>query len=219
MDVFLNMQIFPQEEETKILLPGPAGAIEVLTAPAPDEANRQLATVIICHPHPLFGGTMQNKVVSTLARTFKELGLRTVRFNFRGVGKSEGVHDNGIGETEDLLTLVKWIREISPQDAIWLAGFSFGAFVSARAATQTLVAQLVSVAPQVSRFIEDKTPPITCPWVLVQGEKDEVVSPAEVFAWYDTLNPKPILIRMPEATHFFHGQLMQLREKLQEVLK
>lgn len=204
------MQIFPSTE-SKFIFPGTVGNLEVWTTPNENQKN---ATAIICHPHPLHGGTMTNKVVTTLARTFSELGLRTVRFNFRGVGKSEGEYDAGIGETNDLLALVKWVKTVNPQDEIWLAGFSFGGFVAARAAVQISPAQLVTVAPQVSRFIEDKLPPITVPWILVQGEQDDVVSPQEVFAWIETLNPKPVVIRMPDAGHFFHGKLTELRMEL-----
>lgn len=210
------MQNFP-ESEAIFLLPGSAGDIEVLATPAGEEKQIP-AVAVICHPHPLHGGTMQNKVVSTLARTFRELGLRTVRFNFRGVGRTAGSFAEGIGESDDLLTVIDWVKQVCPGDKLWLAGFSFGAYVSARVATQIEVAQLVSVAPQVSRFVEAKLPEITCPWVLVQGESDEIVSPEEVFAWVDGLSNKPVLIRMPGAGHFFHGQLMELRRRLQDVL-
>lgn len=199
-----------------MLIPGAAGDIELIETPA--ENNSISATAIICHPHPLFGGTMNNKVVTTLARVFHELGLHTIRFNFRGVGKSSGKYDEGRGEVEDLLAIAAWIKKSRPLDALWLAGFSFGAYVATKAATQLSVAQLVTIAPQVSRFKEEIMPPITCPWVLVQGEKDEVVSPEDVFAWIETLDPKPQVIRMPEAGHFFHGQLLELREKLTAVL-
>lgn len=209
---------FPSQESI-FLLPGPVGHIEVLATPAPEENQKRSAVAVICHPHPLHGGTMTNKVVTTLAKTFRDLGMRTVRFNFRGVGKSEGTFAEGIGETDDLLAVVKWAQTTCPGDELWLAGFSFGAFVSARAATQIPVAQLVSIAPQVSRFIETKVPEITCPWVLVQGEQDEVISAEEVFAWIETLKHKPILIRMPGAGHFFHGQLTELRERLVGVLE
>jgi len=118
------------------LLPGPTGALEAMAAcPAEDEAVP--ATAVICHPHPQQGGTMHNKVVHTLARTFSELGLRTVRFNFRGVGASAGHFDHGNGETEDLLAVVSWVRAQRPQDQIWLAGFSFGGYIAARGAQQT----------------------------------------------------------------------------------
>jgi len=201
--------------ETLFLLPGPVGDLEVSFF---DKENAS-ATAIICHPHSLFGGTMQNKVVTTLARTFRDLGLRTLRFNFRGVGKSEGSYDAGLGETDDLLAVAKWVQERYPADHLWLAGFSFGSYVTARAATQLQVSQLVSVGPPVVNFNFKELKPITCPWVIVQGESDEVVSPEAVFAWVETLNPKPRLIRMPGASHFFHGQLMELRRQLEEALK
>lgn len=211
------MQSFPITETT-FLLPGAAGNIEVLATPA-DPDNTKAAVAVICHPHPLYGGTMTNKVVSTLARACQNLGLRTVRFNFRGVGKSEGSFADGVGETEDLFRVIEWAKQACPGAALWLAGFSFGGYIAARAATQLPgVAQLITVAPQASRFTAAPFPPITCPWVLVQGEKDEVVSAEEVFAWVETLNLKPIVIRMPDAGHFFHGKLLELREKLQEVL-
>jgi uncharacterized protein len=204
---------FPTTEST-ILFPGPVGDIELLAAPA-DNAT---TTTIICHPHPLYGGTMTNKVVTTLARVFKDLGHRTIRFNFRGVGKSAGAYDHGKGELTDLLAIIDWVKTLYPNDALWLAGFSFGAYVATKGAIEVSPAQLVTVAPQVSRFVEDDLTKVSCPWVLVQGEQDEVVSPAEVFAWYETLNPKPKLIRMPDAGHFFHRKLVELREELKSAL-
>lgn len=209
------MQSFPSTETT-FLLPGPAGNLELIATP-PGETKRN-AIAIICHPHPLFGGTMNNKVVSTLARSFKDLGLPTVRFNFRGVGKSEGKFDEGMGEVEDLLAVVKWVQKVSPETELWLAGFSFGGFIAASVAVQIPISQLVTVAPQVSRFTSISFPPITCPWILVQGDEDEIVSPEEVYAWVETLNPKPKLIRLPGADHFFHGQLLVLRQKLTDAL-
>ncbi|MCD6039203.1 MAG: hypothetical protein K0S27_603 [Gammaproteobacteria bacterium] len=210
------MLSFPSHEST-FLFPGPAGDIEIVTT-AP-ESNLPTASVIICHPHPLYGGTLHNKVVSVLARAFQNLGLRTVRFNFRGVGKSAGVHDEGRGETTDVIVLAQWLQMLFPRDALWLAGFSFGGFVAASAATQLSVERLISIAPQVSRFLSPKLSPITCPWVIVQGEEDDIVSPDEVYAWVKTLQPRPQLIRFPGAGHFFHGQLVQLRQTLEAVLK
>jgi uncharacterized protein len=209
------MLSFPSQEST-FLFPGTVGDIEVLTT-VPDHPQ-PTASVIICHPHPLYGGTMQNKVVSTLARAFQNLNLRTVRFNFRGVGKSAGVHDEGRGEAIDVIVLAQWLKTLFPTDALWLAGFSFGGFVAASAATQLSVARLVSVAPQVSRFLSPKLPAVTCPWIIVQGERDEVVSPEEVYAWVETLWPRPQLIRLPNAGHFFHGQLLELRQCIEAAL-
>ncbi len=212
------MQPFPSKEST-FLFPGPMGDLEVLTVPINEMLEKiRNATAIICHPHPLHGGTMSNKVVSTLARVFRDLGLRTVRFNFRGVGKSAGTHDEGRGEVDDVIAIANWIKTQFPHDEIWLAGFSFGAYVATKAATKIKTAQLVTIAPQVSRFQHDDLSEVTCPWVLVQGEQDEIIPPEEVFTWIETLPHKPELIRMPGAGHFFHGQLMELRRRLEEKL-
>lgn len=213
------MQTFPHEEST-FLLPGPVGDIEILATPQDkSRANLKNITTIICHPHPLFSGTMHNKIVTTLARVSRDLGLRSVRFNFRGVGKSSGTHDEGRGEVEDLLTIVEWVHKNFPDGSIWLAGFSFGAYVATKGAMQISPKQLITIAPQVSRFKQDDLARVTCPWLLVQGEQDEVVSAEEVFAWIETLPHKPDVIRMPTAGHFFHGQLMELRRLLEERLQ
>lgn len=208
------MQILPAKESS-FLLTGSVGEIETVVT----EYENAVATAIICHPHSLFGGTLNNKVVTTLARTCRDLGLRTVRFNFRGVGKSQGSFDGGKGETDDLLAIASWVKTQYPKDKLWLAGFSFGSYVATRAATQLSIAQLISVAPPVINFNFSELPPITCSWLIVQGEQDEIVSPEAVFAWIDTLNPPPTVIRMPGASHFFHGQLMELRRKIEEALK
>jgi alpha/beta superfamily hydrolase len=207
------------EQERVFLLPGAAGELEVLTAPAKPEALPRDSVAIICHPHPLFGGTMNNKVVTTLARTIAELGVPSVRFNFRGVGKSGGTFAEGVGEIDDLLAVLAWVKQVKPTADIWLAGFSFGAAVSAHVASRVSVARLVSVAPPVPRFNLLTLPPIACPWLVVQGEDDDVVIPADVYAWVATRDPQPQLIRIENAGHFFHGQLLVLRERVGEALK
>lgn len=203
--------------ETRHLIQGPAGELELILAKAAASAERK-SWGIVCHPHPLFGGTMYNKVVTTLAKTFQNLGVDTVRFNFRGVGSSQGQFDQGVGELYDLLAVVDWVLNERPDHDIWLAGFSFGAFIAAKAATQIPVARLVTVAPPVENFAMANLPPITAPWVLVQGEEDEVVSPQAVFAWAESRDPKPLIIRFPKTGHFFHGQLLALREQLEKAL-
>lgn len=209
------MQPFPNEESI-FLFEGPVGAIEVLTTPA--NIEKPIANAIICHPHPLHGGTMTNKVVTTIAKAFRELGLRTVRFNFRGVGKSAGKYAEGIGETDDVLALAQWLTELFPEDPLWLAGFSFGGFVAARASTQLSVQQVVSVAPQASRFHDLPLASIPSPWLIIQGEKDEIIPPQEVYDFVENTVPKPTLIRLPNAGHFFHGQLLELKNALMTAL-
>lgn len=205
------MLSFPLEETT-FLLPGPAGDLEVLATPVAENPKNNVA--IICHPHPLFGGTMTNKVVSTIARALKDLNIPTVRFNFRGVGKSAGSFAEGVGELEDLKAVIAWVKKVCPDKEVWLAGFSFGGFIAAKAATEIPVAQLVTVSPQASRFVEEKNfPEILVSWLMVQGEQDDVVSPQELYDWIATLKHKPVLIKIA-AGHFYHGKLLELREKL-----
>jgi len=206
------------QAEPSFMIPGPVGNIEaVLTQPQTVSASKK-AIAIVCHPHPLFGGTMTNKVVTTLVRVMTDIGLPALRFNFRGVGKSEGTFAEGVGEVADLLAVIAWLNNQYPEHKIWLAGFSFGAAVCATAATQTPVAQLITVAPPVPRFNLLNLPEVTCPWVVVQGDHDDVVNPEDVFAWVLTRKPQPVLIKMAEAGHFFHGRLLELRELLENVL-
>lgn len=210
-----NPEDFPEGEQN-FIIDGPAGALELLTMLPRQVLRDEIA--VICHPHPLFGGTMHNKVVHTLARTFKEMGMRSVRFNFRGVGASQGSYAEGIGETDDLLAVMQWVKQINPKTVFWLSGFSFGSYVAARATKSLLPAQLISIAPPIENFNFNPLMPIECPWLVVQGELDEVVSAQAVFDWIAQLPVPPQLIRMPEATHFFHGQLIEMQKLLIEAL-
>ncbi|MEO8160638.1 MAG: alpha/beta fold hydrolase [Arenimonas sp.] len=193
-----------------VLVPGPAGLLELaVDLPTPHEARRGIA--VLAHPNPPDGGTMFNKVVTMSARALNELGIATVRFNFRGVGQSEGAFDNGRGEVLDLLAVARWAQAARPQDALWLGGFSFGAWVALQAARQLPVKQMISIAPPVGfrDFTGVLSPP--CPWLLVQGEADEVVDAAGVFAWAAKQDPLPTVVRMPDTGHFFHRHLLDLR--------
>jgi alpha/beta superfamily hydrolase len=166
---------------------------------------------VICHPHPLHGGTMQNKVVHTLARALQEQGLPTLRFNYRGVGRSEGVYDEGRGEGADALAVIQWGRARWPDAPLVLAGFSFGAMVVLRIAAAAQPERLIAVAPPVTRAqLQDIAPPL-CPWLIVQGEADEQVDYREVQAWAARFNPPPLLRLLPGVDHFFHGRLHELR--------
>jgi alpha/beta superfamily hydrolase len=192
-----------------VRIAGPAGAIEALLED-PQRAPRT-GFGVICHPHPLHGGTMQNKVVHTLARALQELGLPTLRFNFRGVGESEGVYDEGRGESADALAVIHWGRARWPDTPLVLAGFSFGAMVALRIAAAAQPARLITVAPPVTRQqLQDIAPPL-CPWLIVQGEADELVDYREVQAWAVRFNPPPLLRLLPGVDHFFHGRLHELR--------
>jgi len=201
------------------LISGPAGNLEVLLSESAVPNKDTRAMGIVCHPHPLFGGTMHNKVVTTLAKAFQQIGLTTVRFNFRGVGKSAGEFDAGKGELEDLLAVIDWLRKEHAAKMFWLAGFSFGAYVAAQAAVRQHFERLVLVAPPVVNFPMVTLPPIQSPWILAQGEKDDIVNAEEVFTWAQGREPQPTILKFPEAGHFFHGQLTELRTRIEAALK
>ena len=191
-------------------LPGPAGALEV-SVDLPDAADARAGYAIICHPHPLEGGTMHNKVVTMAARSLRELGLTTVRFNFRGVGASQGSYDNGRGETLDLLAVAQWAQQARPHHALWLGGFSFGSWIALLGARHLPVAQVISIAPPAGRWDFSAVLPPACPWLVIQGEADDIVEPHAVYDWLARLNAKPTLVKMPDTDHFFHRRLMDLR--------
>ena len=202
----------------ELTLAGGAGDIEALVElPEPEVARAGVA--IICHPHPLHVGTMHNKVVTMISRSLRELGLTAVRFNFRGVGTSAGHYDNGVGEAEDVAGIARWMAETLPDHQLWLAGFSFGSYVAARAAQTLPVRQLITVGPAVENFDFAPLKRPDCPWVVIQGEEDEVVSPQAVFDWAAGMKPPVQLIRMPETGHFFHRRLMDLRGALKNAVK
>ena len=188
----------------KVFIPGPAGTLEVVVH-IPDVAPRAIA--VIAHPLPTMGGTMENKIVTTLAKTFTELGFAALRFNFRGVGASSGEFDDGIGEVEDAFTVTRYALSEYGDLPLILSGFSFGGYVQARVAQQLPPHQLVLIAPAVTRYPMPSVPHNT---LLVHGELDEVVSLADVIQW---ARPQllPIVV-LPGAVHFFHGRLEQLKE-------
>lgn len=203
----------------RVMLPGPAGAIEAVVE-APEGAAPAPVVAVFCHPLSTEGGSMDNKVVTMGARALRELGVATVRFNFRSVGRSAGTFDDGIGESDDLRAVVDWVRAQRPGHALWLAGFSFGAFVSIRSAADLQPALLISIAPPAGRSWDFDTLPLyTGPWLVVQGEADEIVAPADVYRWLERigeLRQPPTLVRVAETSHFFHGRLMDLRHALRE---
>jgi alpha/beta superfamily hydrolase len=200
---------FP-DQAASFMLDGPAGKLEAISDTAiPADARRGVA--VVCHPHPLQGGTMHNKVVTMAERALRESGLDTVRFNFRGTGASQGEYDDGHGEGDDLAAVVAWVRRVRLGDALWLAGFSFGSYVSISNAVRLHADALISIAPPVGRWKFEEIALPTCPWLIVQGEADEIVEPQAVFDWVDALEHKPELVRMPDTSHFFHRRLMDLR--------
>ena len=188
----------------RVLIDGPAGALEVVSS-IPATEPRGIA--LIAHPHPLQGGTLDNKVVQTLGKTFFALGYAVVRFNFRGVGASVGVFDEGNGETDDALAALSHARTaLGDALPVVLAGFSFGSFVQTRVAQRIAAQRLVLVGPAVGRFAVAEVPADT---IVIHGEEDDVVPLADVFAW---ARPQELpIIVFPGCGHFFHGRLPQLQ--------
>ncbi|MFT3755352.1 MAG: dienelactone hydrolase family protein [Pseudoxanthomonas sp.] len=213
----MTSPIFPAESTT-LLLPGPAGALETAIDPPEAAAASLPLTVIICHPLSTDGGTLNNKVVTTAARALRELGATTVRFNFRSVGASQGEFDHGIGELDDLRAVVAWVREQRPHDALWLAGFSFGSYVTLKGAVELQADALISIAPPAATrgwdFSSIDLP--QCPWLVLMGESDEIVPPQAVFDWIASLPRQPVLVRFPDTGHFFHRKLLDLRTAIQQ---
>ena len=196
------------QQTQRLSYQGQAGRMEVLRD---DPVGSPLGCAFVAHPHPLFGGTMDNKVVQTLARAHVQAGWTVFRFNFRGVGGSEGVHDTGLGECEDLLAL---IAQAAPQGDLALAGFSFGSFVVSQALNrlhgQREVRSLVFVGTAASRFAVADIPADWAARLLVlHGLDDDTVPLQSVLDWAKPQN-LPVTV-VPAGGHFFHGQLPQLR--------
>jgi alpha/beta superfamily hydrolase len=200
----------------RLSMAGPAGAIEAI---AEDPGASGSSYAVVCHPHPLFGGTMDNKVVTTVARALHEIGMPTLRFNFRGVGASAGVFDQGVGETADADAVASWGAERWPGRTLVLAGFSFGGYVALRLAQQRVPRHLITIAPAITRFdvVGMAVPP--CPWLVIQGDADDVVDPAAVIDWANGLDPKPRLVVLQGVGHFFHGRLHDLRDAVIDAIR
>jgi alpha/beta superfamily hydrolase len=193
----------------KVVIDGPAGAIEAMIERPPGARHDIVA--VCCHPHPLYGGTMQNKVVHTLARASQDQRVTSVRFNFRGVGASGGRHDDAIGESEDAAVVADFALRATGAARLWSLGFSFGAFVAWRLATDRSATALVIVAPPVQRFDFTQLAGPRCPWLVAQGDADELVDHERVLAWTRAVSPPPEVRILAGAEHFFHGRLTELR--------
>ncbi len=208
---------FP-EGEGRFFINGVCGPLQASTmapssAPGVDEPG---VVVVVCHPHPLMGGTMNNKVVHTIARCHRDLGHRVVRFNFRGVEKSEGEYAEGIGEVDDLMAVLHWLKSVRPNDCIVLAGFSFGSYVAARALQLALkggvpVVSLLLVAPAVVNYDFENFTAFDVPLGVIVGDSDEVVDPSSIYQWFDSVTTEKQKVVLEGAGHFFHGQLTELK--------
>ena len=198
----------------KLDIEGPAGKLEAVLE-RPGEGALEGA-VVVCHPHPQHGGTMHNKVAYTLSRAFVRSGFEALRFNFRGTEGSEGRYDDGIGELDDALAAIEFMRSRHGAYPLWLAGFSFGAAIAVRAAVATHIDGLISVAPAISRFASGLESQPECPWLIIQGDVDELVDVEETVTWVDSLEPGPELLIINGGEHFFHGRLTELRQAVMD---
>lgn len=200
-----------------ISVPGDAGQLEAWV----DVSDDQRATApicVICHPHPLYGGSMMNKVVFTIAKAMSQSGIDTIRFNFRGVGQSEGSFGGGLGESSDLRRICEWVRSSYPGRPLWLAGFSFGAFVVLNCFNDLCPKVMISVAPPVGSTYFDFSPEfsVDVPWLVINGDKDELIDPRDIGDWVLHLSPQPGHTVITGADHFFNGSLSPLKTAILE---
>jgi alpha/beta superfamily hydrolase len=208
---------FTQPGEHPFVFPGHVGMLEGVTCVPSTVDPRYI--VLLGHPHSLQGGTMNNKVVTTLVRTFKDLNIPSVRFNFRGVGQSAGSYDAGVGESEDMLQLATHCQAQIPGVTILFAGFSFGSYVAYRAAAQCPHALLVSIAPPVHHYDFTEYTPVPRPWIIVQGDADDVV-PVALVRSFVSESASPIMYsESPNTGHFFHGKLIELKQSLTQLIQ
>lgn len=207
-------------QQSAVFIEGPAGKLEVVLEAADKDAPLVDGEycAILCHPHPLYGGTMDNKVVTTMARVYRELGVPVTRFNFRGVGGSGGQHDNANGEVDDLRAVALWLGGQYPRARILICGYSFGSVVAAAGCVSVGASHLVLIAPPVARYAIGSDGCFPCPTVIVLGADDELVDPTDAGNWAAQLTSPTTIITVPGASHFFHGQLVVLRELLSPLL-
>lgn len=213
-----------KQESTAIKIEGMVGALEAQLHYADADSLEQWA--LICHPHPLHGGTMHNKVVTTLVKAYVESGINALVFNYRGVGASAGVYGDMRGEVEDAKSALAYLFEHNPLQQVFLAGFSFGAYIAAQVAydfdqinkQDTELQGLTLVAPSVLHSPFEQATPFSVPCLLIAAEADEVVPFDAVNDWGASLYPPVDIITMADTSHFFHGKLLALRQHVKASL-
>ena len=201
-----------------LALDGPAGPLEGLLQ---ERGTRDHAlAAVVCHPHPLYGGTLHSKVVHRAAATLHALGAAVLRFNFRGVGKSAGRHDQGEGEVEDTRAALQFLAQRYPRARHWLAGFSFGAWIAARlAAVEPRVERLILIAPPVVTSSFEALETLSIPKLVLQGTRDDVCPPEKLREQFPCWAEPKQLIEIEGATHFFDRQLGALADAMHQALE
>jgi len=218
-------------DEKNIIIPGPAGNLEAILGSPPHQSEIKKHQInylgIVCHPHPLYQGTMNNKVVTTTARAFRERGAYSLRFNFRGVGASAGRFGQVTGEIDDLLAVIQWVQQQEIVENIILAGFSFGANIAARVAQSATTRvqgkgiaykQLICIAPPVVHFNMAEMTNFPMPVIILVGDVDEVITVSAVTEWAQSLKPPAQYVVFKNTGHFFHGELLKLRQAVADAL-
>ena len=196
-----------------LMIQGEQGLLEVVL----HEDHSSHTYVIVCHPHPLHGGTMNNKVVTMTTKAYEDMGFNVVRFNYRGVGKSEGVYGDNSGEVEDAMAVVHWLLTNRDVGEMYFAGFSFGAYITAQAAANTQdlatvdVQHVLLIAPSVLNSPFQRVTPFGVDTSIIMGDADEIVPYQEVQNWAQQLYPPVEMITLDGAGHFFHGRLTELK--------
>jgi alpha/beta superfamily hydrolase len=200
-------------ESREIFVAGPAGRLEALLS-MPRGDGPPAGLLLACHPHPLYGGALSNKVVYALANAALKSGMVALRFNFRGVGRSQGTYDEARGETDDAVAAAAWLRHSFPERPLVLAGFSFGAYISLKAAAQVHPAAQVSISIPFGRYVDQAAPPPHpgCPWLAVHSVDDDVVSWTETRAELQRYQPPPQIVELDGAGHFYHGRIGELQD-------
>lgn len=201
------------KREEKLMLPGPVGDLEAMYLATQDAKG----IALVCHPNPTQGGTMLNKVVSTLQRTARDQGLATLRFNYRGTGKSAGNHDMDSGEVDDAQAALDWLQQQHPELPVYLFGFSFGGFVAASLSGRLELlgqpaVQICLVAPAVQRIELPHWVSTQGQLTVIQPEDDEVIDPQLVYHWSAQLQRPHQLCKIADSGHFFHGKLLELKQ-------
>lgn len=200
-----------------VFIPGPAGLLEACLHNRANIVNPW--TLVICHPHPLYGGTMDNKVITTIAKAGVELEMQVLRFNYRGVGKSEGTFAGAVGECEDLNAVMHFLKKEFTHLRFIVCGFSFGAYIAAKVTSETPdIKGLITVAPAVLHYDFNGLAKMHCPWFLIQGDADEIVPPQSVYHFLEKTAQTITRRDFVGAGHFFHGRLVELKQTIKECL-